>query len=130
MFPQGPHGCILRRMDISPYVEFLKRRARERGERREQARKAAVEAMKAEFTSTPSLRRVYLFGSLARDRFREDSDIDLAVEGLDAAAFLRLRAQLQSSTSHPVDLVDLGDCEAKFADFIRMYGRLIYERAH
>jgi predicted nucleotidyltransferase len=79
-------------MDASPYVEHHRRKMEERRQRREAARREALEdlaAMAPVFASTPGLARVYLLGALAQDRFREDSDIDRAVEGLDAAEYLR-----------------------------------------
>jgi predicted nucleotidyltransferase len=39
-------------------------------------------------------RRVYVFGSVARGRARESSDLDLAVEGLPPATFYQTLAQL------------------------------------
>lgn len=53
--------------------------------------------------------RVILFGSLAHDAwFTAHSDVDLAVEGLDAAAFWQAWKQVEEIVeSHPVDLVEM-----------------------
>ena len=118
-------------MDVSPYVEYHRSRIEASRARRATARKQALQAletMQPIFSSTPGLRRVYLFGSLGRDRFREDSDIDLAVEGIGAEGCLRLHSQLSSMAPCDLDLVDLGDCGEAFTAFIRRYGRVIYER--
>ena len=58
----------------------------------------------------PELELAILFGSLAHDTFRHDSDIDLAVSAgarLSAAAHVALIDELASATGRPVDLVDL-----------------------
>ena len=119
-------------MDVSPYVEYQRHRIQIREAHREAARAEALQAierMQPVFAETLGLQRVYLFGSLQRNRFREDSDIDLAVEGVNAETFLRLSARLRSVTTRPVDLIDLKDCEDPFARFIREFGRVLYERA-
>ena len=52
-------------------------------------------------------REVYVFGSVAAGRNREDSDIDLAVSGLPPASFFPALARLGDLFDRPVDLVDL-----------------------
>lgn len=51
--------------------------------------------------------RVLLFGSLARGRFTQESDIDLAVAGLPEAAFFTAMADANTCTRHWVDLKPL-----------------------
>jgi predicted nucleotidyltransferase len=117
-------------MDLSSYVEFHRRRYEERRERRAAAEREAredLEAMQEVFRKTPRLRRVYLFGSLARDRFREDSDIDLAVEGLDPESYAQLCRGLRAAARREVDVVDLGQSDRGLERIIRSYGRVIYE---
>lgn len=58
--------------------------------------------------------RVVLFGSLASGRFRPDSDIDLAVEGLAAASFFRALAQASRLSLFPLDLKPLEDLAPHF----------------
>jgi len=58
--------------------------------------------------------RVVLFGSLARGRFRPDSDIDLAVEGLAAAAFFPALAQASQLSEFPLDLKPIEDLAPHF----------------
>lgn len=54
------------------------------------------------------VRRVVLFGSLARGEFRRDSDIDLAVEGLSDGDFFAAGAALERiARDIDVDLVQL-----------------------
>ncbi len=59
----------------------------------------------------------YVFGSVTETgRFREDSDIDIAVEDLDAEPFFRAMSLLSAALDRPVDLVRLRECH--FADRI------------
>ncbi len=61
-------------------------------------------------TALPSLRAVYLFGSVVTEHFTEDSDIDIAVltsEPMDALLRWKLIQQLAIALNRDVDLVDL-----------------------
>ena len=61
-------------------------------------------------TALPSLRAVYLFGSVVTEHFTEDSDIDIAVltfEPMDALLRWELIQQLAIALNRDVDLVDL-----------------------
>ena len=101
--------------------------------RRERARAAATHARCAELlASLPALvsllssrgvTRVWLFGSLAWGDAHEASDIDLAVEGLDADAELAALGELLGRAKAPVDLVRLEDAPAALAERIRREGR-------
>src|SRR5688572_6295111 len=71
-FPDPRFSVIFSCMDVSPYVDYHRTRIQASRERREVARKQALQAlevMQPMFAATPGLKRVYLFGSLARDRF-------------------------------------------------------------
>ena len=74
--------------------------------------------------------RIYQWGSVLQpDRFREWSDIDIAVEGLeDPLDGLRAADDASELTSLPVDLVELDRIDPRIADTIRQEGRLMYER--
>lgn len=65
--------------------------------------------------------RAIIFGSLvAPKRFHEGSDVDIAVENIEPAAFFNLMAALSLALGREVDLVDLTRCH--FADRIRETG--------
>ncbi|MFW5961057.1 MAG: nucleotidyltransferase family protein [Desulfohalobiaceae bacterium] len=64
---------------------------------------------------------LFLFGSLiSPGRFRSDSDIDIAVSGLDKHAFLPFIAELSRELGREVDVVRLE--ESKVSDSIRRQG--------
>ena len=72
-----------------------------RTERRAEAERAAQELMRL-----PDVRRVVLFGSLARDEATRASDVDLFIEGLPEEAWLDAVAIARAHISHAeVDLV-------------------------
>lgn len=58
----------------------------------------------------PDIELAIVFGSVARQRARFDSDVDVAVKAskpLDAADTIRLIDKIAQATGRPVDLVDL-----------------------
>ena len=73
--------------------------------------RAEAEAIAAMLRERFGATRVILFGSLARGRFRLDSDIDLAVTGIPTADFFRAYAEAMSLAGEfKLDLLDLADC--------------------
>jgi predicted nucleotidyltransferase len=75
-------------------------------------------------------RRIYQWGSLlAPGDFRDYSDIDIAVEGLDSAErFFALYRDAEALTRFPLDLVELEKIEPIHAETIRQKGKIVYER--
>lgn len=74
--------------------------------------------------------RIFQWGSLLHpERFNENSDIDLAVEGItDAETFFNLLGDAMKLTSFKLDIVQIEKIEPEFADAIRTSGKIIYER--
>lgn len=68
-------------------------------------------------------REVYLFGSMATGKARENSDVDLAVTGLPPENFFAAMARLEDLFDKEVDLVDLGDT-TPFTAYLRQKGLL------
>ena len=111
-----PTALELTSAERQSYIEVLRRRmalldrpltseeASEREQLLAQARSAARE-IKTRFGA----RRVILFGSLAHGAwFRPDSDVDLAVEGLEGEAYWQAwRLAEQVITDRRVDLIDV-----------------------
>ena len=80
----------------------------------------AVEICKAE-----GCREVYVFGSVAAGRPRQQSDLDIGVRGCPAERFYRLLGRLMEEITRPVDLVDL-DLETRVTEFLEQEGQLVH----
>ena len=108
-----------------PYVVYWRRRqtqGRERSLRLSQQARADAARIAALLRRDFSVKRVVLFGSLASGRFRPDSDIDLAVEGLAAAAFFPALAQASKLSEFPIDLKPIEDLTPHFRMRVLMTG--------
>jgi predicted nucleotidyltransferase len=71
-------------------------------------------------------RRVYLFGSLAREgRFHERSDVDLAVEGIAPDRFFKAWAAAGARSNVPIELVDMDEVGETMRKLILEYGELL-----
>ena len=109
-----PTAAQLTRKEWAPYIEGVRRRPRppepppedhrQRDQLLSRVRQAAA-TLKSRFGA----RRVILFGSLAhRERFHEDSDVDLAVEGLRGEAYLTAWGVVEDAIrDRSVDLVEV-----------------------
>lgn len=117
-------------MDLTPYVENVKRHTAELKRRNAEAQARAradlpklVEAIRAD----PRVRRAYLSGSLAKNRFHPASDIDIAVEGLDWSEQDDLRFRLEELTTFRVDVRDLNSTP-EFRELVEFDGDLLHAR--
>lgn len=72
---------------------------------------------------------VWLFGSLAWGTPFEDSDVDLAVAGLDGAAFDAFATAAFMAIGAPVDVVRLEDAPATLRERILTSGLSVYRSA-
>jgi predicted nucleotidyltransferase len=115
-------------MDLSSYVAGVRKYTAELKRRNAEAQARAradlprlVEAIRAD----GRVRRAYLFGSLAKHKFHPQSDIDIAVEGLDWNECEDLRQRLEELTRFPVDVRDL-DGTPEFRELVEFYGELLY----
>lgn len=104
--------------------EGLERRFAERGraEKAEASRLRAALPEVVSFLRQEGATRVWLFGSLARDGFRHDSDVDLAVEGLEFHAWLRASVRCTELLRRQVDLVRLEDAPPTLAQTVLACG--------
>lgn len=66
---------------------------------------------------------VYLFGSLAKGNFREDSDIDLAVSGIPPEKFFEAMGRAEDVLNREIDLIDLDESNP-FVEFLKSHGEL------
>ncbi len=119
------------RAEWEPYIEAWIKGARQQKERNlalagkayHQA-KSMAQVLGKEFGA----RKVYLFGSLLHpERFREDSDIDLGVEGVAPRSFLRAECRLEELTDFPFDLVDIHEASPSLVNVIQSEGEVLYE---
>jgi len=67
-------------------------------------------------------RRAWVFGSVARGRVHERSDLDLAVEGLGAGRHFEACARMAALVPVPLDVLVMETADAAFAARIRREG--------
>ena len=99
--------------------------------RREAANRLVAKVREARVPAAQVLRahgvgEAYLFGSVARETNRPDSDVDLAVSGCPPEAFYRVSAEFERVFGAPLDLVDLDRAPADLAAAIRDAGIRIF----
>ncbi len=113
------------------YRKAWARRAEERRRycrlRRNEAHEEA-KSLAARIAGYPGVFRVMLFGSVLKEnRFREESDIDLAVWGLRPRDYFKALADLENHSSFPIDLIPMEDARSGIAKRIQN-GEVLYER--
>ena len=72
---------------------------------------------------------IYIFGSINKNRVRDDSDIDIAIltdDDIDEYSIFRIAQDLADDLKREVDLVDLKKASTVFRAEILRTGRLIY----
>ena len=101
------------------------RRAAHEGRRRERLA-AARQAIRDLAPREPTLRAVYLFGSILRPgRFRRRSDVDVAIDSDDPAAESRFWRALEETLDMPVDVRPR---TGAVAGAVEHGGECVYER--
>ena len=87
----------------------------------------------ADFCRRHHIRRLALFGSVLRDDFRSDSDVDVLVEfeeghtpGLD---FFSMQDELSELLGHKVDLNTPGFLSTYFKDRVLAEAEVLYDAA-
>lgn len=75
-------------------------------------------------------RRIYQWGSLLNPvQFNENSDIDIAVEGvIPVEDFFGLLGDAMRMTGFSLDIIQIEKIEPEFAEKIRRHGKVVYER--
>ncbi len=120
--------------DTAAAREYLARRDRERARRLDsleaQARNDAETIITVLAEKYRPL-RIVQWGSLLRPgRFREWSDIDIAMEGLkDPLDGLRALDDASGLTEFPVDIVELDRIDPRHAETILREGKIVYEHS-
>lgn len=74
-------------------------------------------------------KRIIQWGSLLKlKHFSEASDIDLAVEGIEAIKFLQMLKEVEDLTDFSLDLIRWENLDSSFQKIILMKGKIIYEQ--
>jgi len=95
---------------IKSWKKQIMEKQKERARLRERAYREAQALANILYTKY-SAANVYLFGSLLeKERFNENSDIDLAVEGLPGSTFFEAVGELLLHTRFPLNLISLKNC--------------------
>ena len=68
---------------------------------------------------------VFIFGSIANGKFDENSDIDIAVKGLNEKDFYSVASILMFELNNQFDLIDLDDKENRFSQMLLKIGGLL-----
>jgi hypothetical protein len=79
-----------------------------------------LEKLKPELVSKYPISSIGLFGSVVRDDFTDNSDIDIIVEfnGAIGIEFITLAEELESKLKRKVDLVSKGGIKQKYLNVI------------
>ena len=124
---------MIDKFDYDAAREFIQLKSeRKRRESHDLYRKAKkdsediIEVIKNNFL----VKRIYQWGSILNpERFDENSDIDIAIEGLDSVEdFFKLYGIALTKTSFPLDLVEIEKVDDLNRNSIIKNGKLIYER--
>ncbi len=116
-------------------IERIKANLRKREAAKEEALRIRFDAAARDFNAIVSMiiekyapKRIIQWGSLLHpEQFDENSDIDIAVEGIvDAERYFALLGDAMELTRFPLDIVQLEKIEPEYADLILMKGRIIY----
>jgi uncharacterized protein len=82
---------------------------------------SAVALLRDRFGATSAI----VFGSLVKDKFGEDSDIDLAVEGIEPARFFEALAAVNQCSQRWIDLKPMESLEPRFKARVIATGSVI-----
>jgi len=123
-------------VDVAACRTYLQTRQRRRAQAREAMRQQVLQIVRTAappvLAAFPQIRRAYVFGSLVHPgaMFRNNSDIDVAVEGtLSAEDYFALwRALERAIPGWALEVVELG-ADIHFAERVRQTGELIHERS-
>ena len=87
----------------------------------------------AEFCKRNHIRKLAVFGSVLRDDFRSDSDLDVLVEfepgHVPGLAFFGMQAELSKTLDRPVDLNTPQFLSKYFRHQVQQEAQVIYEQA-
>ena len=86
-------------LNTDPYLDYWQKQNQQQKVQNqylaEQARESLTPIIKY-LTDTFKIKKIILFGSLAKGKFKETSDIDLAVAGIPVTAYFQALAKVNS----------------------------------
>ena len=82
--------------------------------------KKAIEILKEN-----GAKEVFIFGSIANGKFNMNSDIDIAVRGIEGEKFYKVASILMFELEKEFDLIDLDDKENRFSQMLLEVGGLL-----
>ena len=96
-----------------------------RGDERARRLRALVPRARDVLVDVHGARVVWLFGSMANGGVTENSDVDLAVEGLDGSRYFTALADLMAIFGGPVDLIRVESAAGALKDRIAAEGQRV-----
>jgi predicted nucleotidyltransferase len=111
---------------VAEMARTWRRRAQERqarGEERARRLRALLPRARDLLVDVHRARSVWLFGSMASGGFTENSDVDLAVAGLDESRYFTALADLMAILGGPVDLIRVESAAGSLKDRIASEGQ-------
>ncbi|MEL6938275.1 MAG: nucleotidyltransferase domain-containing protein [Cyanobacteria bacterium J06598_1] len=83
--------------------------------------KSVSALLRSQFGAT----KIVVFGSLVKDRFGEDSDIDLAVEGMNSRDLFKALVAVNKCSRREIDLKPMEDLDPYFKQRVLETGTMI-----
>ena len=117
-------------------IKKVKANLYKREKAKKQARLKRFDAATSDFNAIVQMiinqyfpKKIVQWGSLlVPEQFDENSDIDIAIEGIsDAAKYFALLGDAMKLTRFSLDIIQLEKIEPEFAELILLKGKIIYE---
>ena len=116
--------------DIEPYLQYWKaRQIKEELNNKKLAKQSrellpsVIKVLVDEFKAN----QIILFGSLVKGNFNQNSDIDLAVAGIEPSQYFKALAQVNNISDRWIDLKPLESLEPHFLKRVLETGECLYE---
>ena len=117
-------------MDISKCANYLKEKEKRRLWEKEKIRRKAMaklSLLNKILSNFSEVKKAYIFGLIIKEgKFRENSDIDIALEGKVKEDYFLIWSELEEKLNKEVDLRILNS--GVTSQIIKKEGKLIYER--
>ncbi len=72
--------------------------------------------------------KVLVYGSVARGDYKDESDLDICVEGLDNQYFFMALGECMMKSERSVSITDLNNTSGYYRERILKEGKIIYEQ--